>query len=99
MVPLEVSDASPAASITLAMPKSMTSTRRALPSSMMFSGLMSRCTTPASCAEPSALEASSRMRRASGTGRRPSRSRSCLRLSPLMSGIRMYMMPSASPMS
>ncbi len=61
-------EASTSARLTaLAMPKSVT--MAAPPASMMLSGLMSRCTTPRSCAYASARATSRRMPMHSATGR------------------------------
>ena len=69
--PVSVSVSPPAALTARATPKSAT---RACPdSNRMFSGLMSRCTTPASCARPSAPPTSRTIRITSATGSFPSR--------------------------
>ena len=97
--PVPVIAWSEVASIAFAMPKSMRRTWRVFPSIIRFSGLMSRWTTPASCAAWSASAASRRIRRASGTAMRPSRASTVLSVSPRTSGIRSQQMPSASPTS
>ena len=84
-IPVRVSVAPPAALIAFAIPKSRIS---GSPSqSMMFSGLMSRCTTPWRCAKSRAA-ASCRVRRTvSGAGMRLSLVIRSRRVSPTMCGI------------
>ena len=69
----------------LAIPKSAT-TECPL-ETRMFSGLMSRCTTPWSCANSSASSTSSMIRTTAGTGSCPSRAIRERSVSPVTNGI------------
>ena len=73
-----------AATIAFAMPKSATTA--VCPESRTLSGLMSRCTTPCSCAYASAFATSRRMSTACAIGTGPSASRA-RRDSPSTNGI------------
>ena len=69
----------------LAIPKSATTACRL--ERRMFSGLMSRCTTPCSCANSSASSTSSSTRTAACTGSTPSRAIRARSVSPVTYGI------------
>jgi hypothetical protein len=84
--PAEVSVWGPEASVTaLATPKSITIACR--PDSITFSGLMSRCTTPARCAVASASAISPSRRTASGIGSSPPRASRSRSVSPSTYGM------------
>ena len=84
-------------SVSFASPKSKTFTRRSR-RIMMFSGLMSRCTIPASCADAKAETTCAAMPSASRSPKRPRRRRA-RKVSPSTYCMAMKRRPSASPTS